>query len=62
MNNTDITKLPFPQRIKAESNGYGILSKEFVARNKAKENGYYVQLAKKLGRAITDNELRSMNI
>jgi hypothetical protein len=60
--NNDTQKLPFPERIKAESNGYGALSKEFVDRQKSKELGYAVQVARRLGRPITEKEVRTWNI
>jgi hypothetical protein len=60
--NIENKKLPFPERLKAESKGFGLLPKEFVEKHKSKELGYSVQVARRLGRPITDKESRMMNI
>jgi len=62
MNRSDIQSSPFLQRIKKESAGYGLLSEDFIEREKRKELGAAVQIAKRLGRGITDEESQSFNI
>jgi len=54
--------LPFIERLKAESSGYNLLSASFIERERKKELGAAVQVAKRLGRGLTDEEVQSFNI
>ena len=55
-----MSEMTFAKKIKAESNGFSKLCSKLVEREKSTQTKYLIALAKKMGRPLSENELREL--